>query len=167
MSEVVLDALVPYGWDERVAALFSFEADPTDIPGRVVRVDRDRVSVITQSGDHRSARGDPLPSIGDWVGLTTGGPDGDLVVRSVLTRRSVLGRLGAGKAPDGQVMAANVDLVYVLVGLDRVSSTGWNVSSSPHGTPVRSRSSSSRRPIWLTTPSRSRRRWRRARRGSK
>ncbi len=120
MSEVVLDALVPYGWDERVAALFSFEADPTDIPGRVVRVDRDRVSVITQSGDHRSARGDPLPSIGDWVGLTTGGPDGDLVVRSVLTRRSVLGRLGAGKAPDGQVMAANVDLVYVLVGLDRV-----------------------------------------------
>ena len=54
------------------------------------------------------------------MGLTTGGPDGDLVVRSVLTRRSVLGRLGAGKAPDGQVMAANVDLVYVLVGSDRV-----------------------------------------------
>jgi ribosome biogenesis GTPase len=120
LSEVVLDALVPYGWDERVAALFSFEAAPTDIPGRVVRVDRDRVSVITESGEHRSARGDPLPSIGDWVGLTTGGPDHDLVVRSVLTRRSVLGRRGAGKAPDGQVMAANVDLVFVLVGVDRV-----------------------------------------------
>ncbi len=120
MSEVVLDALVPYGWDDRVAALFSFEADPTDTPGRVVRVDRDRVSVITESGEHRSARGDPLPSIGDWVGLTTGGPDGDLVVRSVLTRRSVLGRRSAGKAPDGQVMAANVDLVFVLVGVDRV-----------------------------------------------
>jgi ribosome biogenesis GTPase len=85
----------------------------------VIRVDRDRVTVITEE-EQRFARGDPLPSIGDWVGMSEGGPDGDLLVTTVLTRRSVLGRRSVGKAPDGQVMAANVDLVFVVVGADRV-----------------------------------------------
>jgi len=120
LSDAVPDALVPYGWDDRVAALFSYEASPEATPGRVTRVDRDRVTVVTSSGEHRTARGDPLPSIGDWVGVTEGGPDGDLLVTSVLARRSVLGRRGRGKSPDGQVMASNVDLVFVVVGIDRV-----------------------------------------------
>ena len=119
MSDAVLHALVPHGWDDRVAALFSYEAAEA-IPGRVIRVDRDRVSVVTTTEVVRSARGDPLPSIGDWVGLAEGGPEGDLLVTSVLTRRSVLGRRGVGKSPDGQVMAANVDLVFIVVGMDRV-----------------------------------------------
>lgn len=120
MLEAVHDALVPYGWDDRVAALFSYEASPDTIPARVTRVDRDRVTVITTTGESRAARGDPLPSIGDWVGVEEGGPGGDLVITSVLTRRSVLGRRGSGKSPDAQVMAANVDLVFVVVGVDRV-----------------------------------------------
>lgn len=120
MPDAAPDALIPYGWDDRVAALFSYEASPEAIPGRVTRVDRDRVTVITASDEHRAARGDPLPSIGDWVGLEEGGPGGDLLVTSVLTRHSVLGRRHAGKSPEGQVMAANVDLVFVVVGVDRV-----------------------------------------------
>ena len=32
----------------------------------------------------------------------------------------MLGRRSVGKAPDSQVMAANVDLVFVVVGADRV-----------------------------------------------
>jgi ribosome biogenesis GTPase / thiamine phosphate phosphatase len=120
LLDAVHDALVPYGWDDRVAALFSYEADPDSLPGRVTRVDRDRVTVMTADDIQRTARGDPLPSIGDWVGLAEGGPDGDLVVTSVLTRRSVLGRRGSGKSPDAQVMAANVDLVFVVVGVDRI-----------------------------------------------
>ncbi len=120
MIDAVPHALVPYGWDDRVAALFSYEASPDSIAGRVIRVDRDRVTVITDSDDHRAARGDPLPSVGDWVGLEEGGPDGDLLVTTVLTRRSVLGRRSVGKAPDGQVMAANIDFVFIVVGVDRV-----------------------------------------------
>ncbi len=120
MLDAVPHVLVPYGWDDRVAALFSYEASPDAIPGRVTRVDRDRVTVVTASNEHRTARGDPLPSVGDWVGLTEGGPDGDLVVTTVLTRRSVLGRRSVGKAPDGQVMAANIDFVFIVVGVDRV-----------------------------------------------
>jgi ribosome biogenesis GTPase len=120
LLDVVPRSLVPYGWDDRVAALFSYEAAPDSLPGRVIRVDRDRVTVITAHDDQRTARGDPLPGIGDWVGLDEGGPDGELVVTSVLTRRSVLGRRGAGKSLDAQVMAANVDFVFVVVGVDRV-----------------------------------------------
>jgi ribosome biogenesis GTPase len=120
LPDAVPDALVPYGWDDRVAALSSYEASPEAIPARVTRVDRDRVMVVTAPDEHRAARGDPLPSVGDWVGVEEGGPGGDLLVTSVLTRRSVLGRRHAGKSPEGQVMASNVDLVFVVVGIDRV-----------------------------------------------
>ena len=112
--------LVPYGWDDRVAALFSYEASTrchcrTGDPRRSRPRHRHHHSRSRSRCPWRS-----VPSIGDWVGLAEGGPDGDLVVTTVLTRRSVLGRRSVGKAPDGQVMAANIDFVFIVVGVDRV-----------------------------------------------
>src|SRR5436305_14319675 len=62
------DALVPLGWDDRVAALYASVAEPHHQPGRVGRVDRDRCSVRTVDGQVR-ATADVLPITGDWVVL--------------------------------------------------------------------------------------------------
>ena len=43
------DALVPLGWDERVATLFASVAEAHHQPARVGRVDRDRCTVRTAS----------------------------------------------------------------------------------------------------------------------
>lgn len=102
------DALVPFGWDDRVGTLFHSVATPDQSPARVVRVDRDRCLVVDHDGDTRSARAVDLPAVGDWVVLSQ--PEGDVV--AVLDRWSALTRLD-------QVMAANVDVVLVLAGLDR------------------------------------------------
>ncbi len=102
------DALVPFGWDDRVATLFHSAAAPEQSPARVVRVDRDRAVVVTDDGDTRTARATDLPAVGDWVVLSQ--PEGDVV--AVLDRWSALTRLD-------QVMAANVDVVLVLAALDR------------------------------------------------
>ncbi|MGQ0616860.1 MAG: ribosome small subunit-dependent GTPase A [Acidimicrobiia bacterium] len=108
-------ALVPFGWDERVLALFNESGRPEAAPARVVRVERSASVVVAADGVERSARSEILPVVGDWVVL-----DGDEVV-AVLTRWSELSRLD----PDGstvQVLAANVDLVFITAPSDRLGS---------------------------------------------
>src|SRR5262245_53205557 len=56
------------GWNDRWSALFAPSLDAGMVPGRVVRVDRDRVLVATESGEV-AARARELPAVGDWVGL--------------------------------------------------------------------------------------------------
>ncbi len=103
--------LASYGWSDRVAALVS-TADPGLVPARVVRVDRDRCLTVTPAGE-LTATAVELPAVGDWVGLR-----GAEVVE-VLPRWSRLARHGAGEAVTEQVLAANVDLVVIVTGLDR------------------------------------------------
>ena len=107
-SSVSFDALVPYGWDERVATLYSSVAAPDHQPGRVGRVDRDRCTVRTVSGTVRAAA-DVLPVTGDWVVLAL---DPSPSVEAIVPRWSALER-------EGQLLAANVDLVLVVAALDR------------------------------------------------
>ncbi len=117
-SDHAFDALVPFGWDDRVAALYaSTEPDPTrHAPGRVTRIDYDRCVVAT-IGDASPvpATAWPLPSTGDWVRLLLpeeGGPGEPAAVDEVLPRWSALAR-------EDQIFAANVDIVLVVAGLDR------------------------------------------------
>jgi ribosome biogenesis GTPase len=102
------DALVPLGWDDRVAALYNSEAGPSSQPGRVGRVDRDRCSVRTVSGQVRASAA-VLPTTGDWVVLRS---DPKPAVDAILPRWSALER-------EGQLLAANVDVVFVVAALDR------------------------------------------------
>ena len=108
-----LEPLAPFGADERVVTLLRSSLEPAHVPGRVVRVDRDRCIVVGPLGTE-PAFANPLPAVGDWVGLVpavaeTGTPAS---VAVVLARRSELRR-------GEQVVAANVDVVFVVTGLDR------------------------------------------------
>lgn len=61
-----------------------------------------------------------LPAVGDWVVVDPRSGSGPpWVVAVVLDRRSALTRGVGEDARDGQVMAANVDVVAVVTGLDR------------------------------------------------
>lgn len=123
------DALVPYGWDERVAALWA-GAPRGAIPGRVTSAARGRVFVRTAEGTvlataNAAGWGESddhvVPTTGDWVALS---PDGELrTVLSVLPRWSRIARVDApGRAE--QVLAADVDVVLVVLGLDRPVKAG-------------------------------------------
>ncbi|MDQ6697824.1 MAG: ribosome small subunit-dependent GTPase A [Actinomycetota bacterium] len=110
--------LASVGWTDRVAALVASSSCAEGDPARVVRVDRDRSAVVL--ADRAStAAGDPLPAVGDWV-LLSPRPSSDppYEVVEVLPRWSALGRHNAGRATTEQVLAANIDIVAVIAGLD-------------------------------------------------
>ncbi|HYO81050.1 MAG TPA: ribosome small subunit-dependent GTPase A [Bryobacteraceae bacterium] len=67
--------------------------------------------VATLSGTFRRSSS-RLPVVGDYVEL-----DGTLI-REVLPRRSQFSRRAAGTKPDEQVLAANIDVVFIVCGLD-------------------------------------------------
>ena len=88
------------------------------IPGRVAAQSHGICRVLTPHGetDARSAgklmyESELLPVVGDFVLL-----DSDCVIRRVMARRSAFVRRSKGEQ---QVVAANIDTVFVCMGLDR------------------------------------------------
>ncbi|MFC6149880.1 MULTISPECIES: ribosome small subunit-dependent GTPase A [Mumia] len=95
--------------------------------GRVVRGDRGSVRVVDAEGGVTTARvavpvSDPLdaPCVGDWVVLVRTGDD--VAVTDVAPRRTLLERAEPGGSSRHQPLAANVDVVAVVVGLDQMPS---------------------------------------------
>jgi ribosome biogenesis GTPase len=110
-SATTLEAL---GWDDQWAEVALDVGRSGVQPGRVARVDFGRATVLTAAGAVR-ARPEPGQSVavGDWVLLA-----GERV-RNVLPRRSafVRGDPFEGSARGAQVVAANVDVAFVMQSL--------------------------------------------------
>jgi ribosome biogenesis GTPase len=118
------NALARIGWRAEDAALPGDLGDGRRL-ARVVeqhrsgyRVD-DGESVFAVAAPASMVRAgvDPLarPAVGDWVVLAPGKPP---LVERLLPRRSALVRAAAGERHVAQVIAANVDVVFVVCGLD-------------------------------------------------
>jgi ribosome biogenesis GTPase / thiamine phosphate phosphatase len=110
---IVSDDLTAVGWSDRWAALLAEHGSDAE-PGRVLRHDGVSVTVLTAAGERivKLRRGAEAPTVGDWLAL-----DGEHLV-AVLDRASLLRRRSAG-GDDQQLLAANIDLVLLVCGLDR------------------------------------------------
>lgn len=128
-------SLIPYGWSDRWSALFADVATPGAVPARVLRHDSVSVAAAGPEGTITAVLSSPVGSIavGDWVGVT------DEVVTSLLPRTSLL-RRRAALADEEQPLAANVDLVLLVCGLDRplkagrihrASALAWDAGARP------------------------------------
>lgn len=101
---------------------------PELIPARVAAEHRGAYEVwsATSSGQAKlagrlrhEAGESGLPGVGDWVALdATPGADRTAIIHHVFDRQSVFTRGAAGRETRAQVVAANVDLVFVVCGLD-------------------------------------------------
>jgi ribosome biogenesis GTPase / thiamine phosphate phosphatase len=142
-----LDRLAQLGWDAgweaaaRAAAAGWGEplvpAGPPGSslrPGRVVRTDRGRVLVRTGTDAVHALVGDADVVTGDWVLLRGAG------VRAVLPRRTAVQRGGGRREAAGQLLAANADVVLLVVALasapnlarlDRLLTVAWGSGAQP------------------------------------
>jgi ribosome biogenesis GTPase / thiamine phosphate phosphatase len=111
------------GWGPFFAAQLSAEEQRSVVPGRAV-ADRgprllvrfeDRERLVVVPGRLRAAG--QVPVVGDFV---LAAPGDEPVLTRVLARRAQLSRNVPGRETAEQVLAANVDLVLVVQGLDTV-----------------------------------------------
>src|SRR5258708_1183430 len=88
---------------------------------RVLRAEREHYTLLHNgieipavlSGKFRLDSND-FPAVGDWVALRPG----TNAIEEIAPRKSVFRRKQAGSAVEAQVMAANIDLVFIVTGLD-------------------------------------------------
>jgi ribosome biogenesis GTPase len=109
-----------WGWDDDWNAALAATSDPSFTPGRVSRIDRGAMTVMTESGARRAraARG-LVVAVGDWVTIGPGYAADDLqVVVAVLPRRTMFRRLAEGPGALEQVVAANIDTVLLVNAID-------------------------------------------------
>lgn len=120
-------SLPSLGWNARIETLFAPFQDRGLVPARVAREDRDRYTVLDESGArpaelagrlrHDARTRAELPAVGDWVALRPGAAS-SAVIDAVLPRSSAFVRKVAGETTEEQVVAANVDTVFLVSGLD-------------------------------------------------
>jgi len=119
------------GWNAHWRELFAPYVPQSLIPGRVVVEHRGAYRVETDRGErlgalagrlrHQAVRRTDLPAVGDFVAVrlpAAGAGDGPAIIEAVLPRRTAFVRRAAGPRPDDQVIAANIDTVFVMIGLD-------------------------------------------------
>lgn len=112
------------GWDASFADEFQpFEHDGL-APARVAVEHRSDYVVYTQHGELRAEltgrlrHGDEHPAVGDWVAVASRADEGRATIHAVLPRRSAFVRKVAWAETKPQVVAANVDVAFVVSGLD-------------------------------------------------
>lgn len=121
--------LEDYGWDERFAAEFGPYAREGYEPGRVFLQHNKYYMLYTATGEtlaeasgrlRYEARGpEDFPAVGDWVALRRKEEENKAaVIHAVLPRRSKFSRRAAGTRDEEQIVAANVDTVFLVTGLD-------------------------------------------------
>jgi len=70
---------------------------------------------------HESASASDFPAVGDWVGVNGGAPGSSRAIIDVrLERKSTVSRAAAGRAVDEQVVAANVDTIFLVTAFGEV-----------------------------------------------
>lgn len=116
------------GWTPHWEAAFAPYVADGLLPARVALEHTHIYRVITADGEllarvqgrlrHEAASRADFPAVGDWVALEPDRSGGDARIRAVLPRRTRFSRRAAGDPTEEQIVAANIDTVFLVAGLD-------------------------------------------------
>lgn len=120
-------ALEQLGWTPEFEKAFAAHAGRGLIPARVAVEHRSRYQLLSAEGEfeavlagalrHAAPHREEQPAVGDWVAVQrTGGDVGR--IEGVLRRRSAFTRGAPGRGHERQVVAANIDAVFVVTSLN-------------------------------------------------
>jgi ribosome biogenesis GTPase / thiamine phosphate phosphatase len=143
-------SLSELGWSPALAVAFQPFAASGLHPGRVVVEHRGALVLHSESEEiwadvpgrlrHRAASGADLPAVGDWVAFGRHAQGERATIEAVLPRRTAFVRKAAGFESVEQVVAANVDVVFVVTSLvddlnprrlERYLALAWESGAEP------------------------------------
>ena len=120
--------LTALGWNDIFAEQFEPHAATGLVPGRVTVQHRGAYDVLTELGELRcdvagrlwdeSSSPAELPAVGDWVAVAPRPGEHAGTIQAVLPRRTKFSRKTAWQAAEEQVLAANVDVVFIVTSLN-------------------------------------------------
>ena len=139
-----------WGWSPDFQANYEKVQIPGTIPARVSSESKDLYHLVSVQGEMLARltgkmRQDPdaiFPAVGDWVLVTPIPEEKKGMIHAVLPRKSKFSRKVAGERTEEQVVAANVDFVFIVNGLDggrnfnlrrieRYLTLAWNSGAVP------------------------------------
>ncbi|MBD1852093.1 ribosome small subunit-dependent GTPase A [Leptolyngbya sp. FACHB-711] len=116
------------GWSDRYACSFRSYYDQGFAVGRVAVEHRNSYLLYTEQGEqlaavsgklrHQTTGIQDFPAVGDWVVIQSSSIDHRATIHAILPRKSKFSRNVAGSTTEEQVIAANVDTVFLVSGLD-------------------------------------------------
>lgn len=125
-SEKAANDLFKWGFDSYFKELSQRNAEKDLIPARVIGHSRDFYDVVSEKGAitakmsgsirFHSLLKSELPAVGDWVMISL--RHDKAYIASVLPRKSCFSRRCSGDVIDEQVVAANIDIVFIAMSLD-------------------------------------------------
>jgi ribosome biogenesis GTPase / thiamine phosphate phosphatase len=121
--------LVTLGWDARWAEAFLPYAAAGLVPARVAIEFNHLFRLYTEEGEvtgqhagrllHDATGRHMLAAVGDWVAVDVRREERTGTIEAILPRRSQFSRKVAGDVTAEQVVAANIDLALLVMGLDQ------------------------------------------------
>ncbi|MBU8542618.1 MULTISPECIES: ribosome small subunit-dependent GTPase A [Roseomonadaceae] len=138
-----------YGWSDTWRQAFEPHDRAGHIPGRIIVQQREAHMVLTDKGTlsarisgrlRHEAREAGLPTAGDWVALSAKANDGTATIHAILPRRTAFVRRAADSLQTLQVIAANIDVVFVVTSmnadlnprrLERFLAAAWQSGARP------------------------------------
>jgi ribosome biogenesis GTPase len=120
--------LANWGWSKREEALLQPFSGRGLQAARVLAEHRGSYALATDRGEvsasvsgkfrYEAVTAEDFPAVGDWVAVEPVDSGQSAVIHAVLPRQTRFVRPARGPIPEAQVVAANVDLVLLVTGLD-------------------------------------------------
>ncbi|MDB5413875.1 MAG: ribosome small subunit-dependent GTPase [Rubritepida sp.] len=116
-----------YGWSDALRLAFEPHARAGYLPGRIIVQQREANLVVTDAGNlsaklsgrlRHEAREGGYPAAGDWVALAANAGESTATLHAVLPRRTAFVRRAADSVKTLQVLAANIDVVFVVTSMN-------------------------------------------------
>lgn len=117
------------GWAPSLVDAFALWPHNGLVPARICREDRGVFTILAEAGQYQAEVSGKLrhqilgrvdyPAVGDWVVAELADTASRGIIHGLLPRRSAFIRRMAGGQSQGQVVAANADIAFLVSGLDR------------------------------------------------
>jgi ribosome biogenesis GTPase / thiamine phosphate phosphatase len=141
--------LTELGWDDFFADSLQALCLTDCVPARVSTESRESYQVLSQHGELTAKisgkmryQTDSDPAVGDWVAIKPPVDENTCIIHAILNRKSKFSRKVAGERTEEQIVSTNVDVVFIVSGLDggrnlnlrrieRYLTLAWNSGASP------------------------------------
>ena len=138
-----------YGWSDTLQQAFEPYARSGYLPGRIIVQQREAHTVVTDVGNlsarlsgrlRHEAREAGHPAAGDWVAVAASAGNGTATIHAILPRRTAFVRRAADSVQTLQVIAANIDVVFIVTSmnadlnprrLERFLAAAWQSGARP------------------------------------